>query len=239
MPTQLILGNSIIQDGVASFDCWRSRKEPVDVLTWSFSSAVSMAVQAGAAVEFLVAYAGGELRKVFAGEVDQTSAPYRARDKMAGLMTPVRQSFEQVAPQEVFDYVLRPAGLKSVMTAEKFARRNFVTSVPSFYDLIVQVNSAWGVQYDGYFDLQEQFNWRPREEQSTLPVFAYGENIIDLSFDGAQGSLLTLLYPDVEHSQLVAVEHPDIDAEVLVDTVHHFTNDNGGMRTEIFFSLPE
>lgn len=239
MPTQLLLGNSIIQDGVETFDCWRSRKEPIDVLTFTLKPQIGVKVTDQTPATFLLALPGGTLNPVFNGKIDRPASPYRARDKMAETIQPVRQAFDNILPQEVLSYALQQLGVhKMEFSAEKFIRKNFVASVLTFHDLVIQVNKAWGLDYDGYFDLKETFHWHRRTEQSILPVFAYGENIINLEFDGTEGRLLTILVPDLGHSQLIGIEHPAVDAqEALVDTVHHYANDTGGMRTEIFFSV--
>lgn len=241
MPTQLIMGNSLIQDGISSFDCWRSRKEPIDVLQFSLKNQLQINVEKKAPVEFYLGLYGGEIKKVFKGYIENTTAPFLARDKMSDLMSnPIMQSFERVLPQEVLGFGLQKSGVnKMALSSEKFARKNFVAAAPTFYDLMVQVNKAWDVNYDGYFDLEESFHWHPPIEQSKLPVFSYGENIINISFDGTQGSLLTILVPELDHSQLIGIEYPNIpENEFMVDTVHHFTNDVGGLRTEVFFSIP-
>ncbi len=240
MPTQLFLGNAIIQDGVDSFDCWRSRKEPIDVLNFTLKPQVSIKVENKAPTTLLLGLSGGILKPVFGGTIDRMVSPYRARDRMADMMQPVKQAFTNILPQEVLGYALKLKGIeKAELSPKQFPRKNFVADAPTFYDLILQVNRTWGVNYDGYFDVEQTFHWHERKEQSKLPVFAYGENIINLEFDGTAGTLLTVLVPEIEHSQLIGIEHPDVEVqEVLVDTVHHYTNDNGGLRTEIFFSVP-
>lgn len=240
MPTQLFLGNSIIQDGINAFDCWRSRKEPIDVLKFTLKAQASAKVESKAPVTFLLGLPGGTLKPVFGGTIDRTASPYRARDTMVDMMQPVKQSFTDILPQEVLSYALKLKGVeKAELSPEQFPRKNFVADTPTFYDLVLQVNRAWGVNYDGFFDVEQAFHWHQRKEQSQLPVFAYGENIIKLEFDGQQGSILTVLVPDIEHSQLVGIEHPNVEAtEALVDTVHHYTNNTGGLRTEIYFSIP-
>ena len=238
MPTQLLLGNSIIQDAVETFDCWRSRKEPVDVLSFTLRQ-VGVTVADKAQTKFLLALPGGELKAVFSGAIDRVNPPYRARDKMGELMQqPVREAFQNVLPQEVLSYALQKFGVTKVsLTTKRFNRKNFVASVPSFYELINQVNIAWGVEYDGYFDMEETFHWHEQKQQNQLHVFAYGENIINIEFDGIQGTILTIPVPDIQHSQLIGIEHPEVEAnEAIVDTVHHFTNSSGGLRTEIFFT---
>jgi len=239
MNTVLDLGNSTIQNGIRTFDVFRSRREAIDTFVFTFREGLRLNVEAGTRAEFYVNLPGGEPKKVFHGSVDRARAPFRARDKMAELMKPINQAFINTVPQEVLNYVLQREGIGgAILSPQTFPKKNFVASAPSFYDLVLHVNKHWSAAYSGYFDLEGIFRWHSYEQPGKVPVFAYGENIIRLEYDGIEGRILTILVPEIDHSRLIGIEHPEVDVdEVLVDAVHHYTNDRGGARTEIHFSV--
>lgn len=240
MPTQIHIGNSLIQDGITTFDCWRSRLDPVDILEFNLFSGLGLVIEKGSPTDFWIANFGGKLTKVFAGQIDSVGSALRARDGMVEVLkTPVYQTFLNATPQEILSAGLQLAGITDFQLSSKvFPRRNFVAAVPSVHDLIKRINQAWEIGFDAYFDTERVFHWHERPAQSTLPVFAYGQNIISLDFDDTKGTLLTVGLPEIDHSMLIGIDHPSVPAtEVLVDTVHHYQGEKGGMRTEIYFSL--
>ena len=240
MPTQIHIGNSLIQDGITTFDCWRSRLDPIDILEFSFYSGLDLVIEKGSPTDFWMANYGGSLTKVFAGQIDSLGSVIRARDGMVEVLkTPVYQTFLKTTPQEIISTGLQLAGItKFQLSPTVFHRRSFVAAVPNINDLIKRINQSWDLDFDAYFDIERVFHWHERPAQLTLPVFAYGQNIISLDFDDTKGTLLTVGLPNIDHSMLIGIDHPSVPAtEVLVDTVHHYQGDKGGMRTEIYFSL--
>lgn len=242
MPTQIHLGNALVQDGLETFDCWRSRVDPIDILTFTFLSGVGLTLSTGTPTELWIANYGGVLTKIFSGTMDSITPSYRARDNMVKILkTTICQTFLKATPQEIIGYGLRLAGIdidNAQLSLKAYERRNFVIAGPTVYDMIKQVNRAWGIDYDAYIDLNEKFHWHEQNEQLTMPVFAYGQNIIRLDFDDTLGTILTVGYPSLDHSMMIGIEHPNVPAsEVLVDTVHHYMEKPGSLRTEIHFSL--
>ncbi|GAB6170790.1 hypothetical protein JCM15765_02680 [Paradesulfitobacterium aromaticivorans] len=240
MRTQIRIGNVLVEDGLTDFDCWRSRLDPVDILEFSFRPGAALSISNDAKTELWLTDPDGTLFKVFTGQIDRTSTPLRARDDAVILLdTPVYQTFLDATPQEVVAFGLRQAGIVSAqLTNWDFPRKDFIVAAPDVFNLIKQVNKYWSIAFLPYFDANETFHWHERSEQFTAPLFAYGKNIISLEFDGQRGSVLTIGIPSITHSTIIALEHPDVPHdEVLVDAVHHFMTETGGLRTELFFSL--
>ncbi|GAB6173273.1 MAG: hypothetical protein QMC95_06560 [Desulfitobacteriaceae bacterium] len=241
MRTQIRIGNSLVQDGLASFDCWKSRLDPVDILEFSFRSGVQLDITDAAPTEFHFMDPSGTLQKVFQGQVDIVNSPYRARDKAVDFMKlPVYQTFFNVTPQEMILFALKRCGNRSAfLTPRDFPRKDAVSAAPNGFELVKQINRLWGTDYDPYFDEEEVFHWHELLDQKTMPLLAYGSNIISLEFDGTKGSLVTIGMPSITHSSYIGINHPDVPvSEALVDTVHHYTVSPGGIRTEVYFSIP-
>lgn len=66
-------------------------------------------------------------------------------------------------------------------------------------------------------------------------TFESGRNILSLVRRGSLWDLETVSAPFVRHSNLIRIDHPNIDGEVEVERVRHFTNDQGFIRTHIYF----
>jgi hypothetical protein len=244
MYSELYIGNAMIVNGLSHMDLWRSRKDPIGVLKFQLKDDVqNLTLTKGLQVELFFGYDPEETAKAFSGKLDLVDGlAARARDKMTDVIeAKLVQNFMRATPQEIISQVMRKADVKKYeITLASFPCYPFVASGDDGYNLIKKVNRKWQLDYDPYFDVNEVFHWHPKVEQDSLLVFKYGENIINLDFDGEsqQGSLLTIGVPTADHSQLISLEHPKVPAaEVLVDTAHHFTDENGNLRTELIFSL--
>ena len=62
-----------------------------------------------------------------------------------------------------------------------------------------------------------------------------GRNILSLARRGNLWDLETVSAPFVRHSHRIQVSHPRISGEVEVVRVRHLTNDEGFIRTHIYF----
>ena len=65
--------------------------------------------------------------------------------------------------------------------------------------------------------------------------FEAGRNILSLVRRGSLWDLETVSAPFVRHSHHIQVVHPDVEGEVEVARVRHLTNDQGFIRTHIYF----
>ena len=66
-------------------------------------------------------------------------------------------------------------------------------------------------------------------------TFEYGVNIIALNRPGRVWELETVSAPFVRHSHKINVIHPKVSGEVEVSKVVSMTNDDGFIRTKIYF----
>ena len=158
---------------------------------------------------------GGAFDEVFTGYV---AKPYSTgssaneivlRDPMLLLEDiTVNETFLDTTPQEVVRYILAQA--------------------------LDAVAAAWGLQVP-YFFSGGIFYWGRQPEQSMIYTFEAGRNILSLARRGSLWDLETVSAPFVRHSHRVQVSHPSISGEVEVIRVRHLTNDEGFIRTHIYF----
>lgn len=241
MFSELVVGSTLINNGLVHMDLWRSRKQPADILEVTLDDRLqNLSIAKDQPAAFSFGYTADKISKVFAGTVDLADdLLLRIKDGMVPcLRTNIVQAFVNATPQEILSYGLRKAGVKKFsLSKSAFEKKNFIASDENIYELALSVNRSWGLNYDPHFDTDEIFHWHPRPDQNELFVFQYGENIIDIEFDGEIGRLLTIGLPFMDHSQLISIEHPEVDLnEALVDTVHSFYDGNK-LRTEIYFSI--
>lgn len=239
MQTECTIGSAYLRNGLTDVDLWRSRKDPIGVLTFRLKPEAQWLEVGNDPITLRLGYEAGALWTVFTGTIDlPTGDPIRARDRMAQLAeTKVVQTFLSATPQEILVFGLKKAGVQTYrMTTRAFPKRKFVASGESVTDMIRNVNRAWGLDFAPYCDAENLFVWDDLVPQEQLPVFAYGANIIDLDLDEDGGRLLTVGVPYLDHSQFIYIDHPELKSEVLVDTIHHFSTEQETLRSEIFFS---
>jgi len=96
------------------------------------------------------------------------------------------------------------------------------------------VAAAWNIQVP-YFCSGGVFYWGEQPEQTMTYTFEAGRNILSLARRGSLWDLETVSAPFVRHSHRIQVSHPSISGEVEVVRVRHLTNDEGFIRTHIYF----
>ena len=74
-----------------------------------------------------------------------------------------------------------------------------------------------------------------KPEQEKTYIFEYGVNIIALTRVGGAWELETVSAPFVRHSHKISVKHPKVSGEFEVAKVVSATNDDGFIRTKIYF----
>ena len=77
--------------------------------------------------------------------------------------------------------------------------------------------------------------WGEKPEQEKTYIFEYGVNIIALTRVGGAWELETVSAPFVRHSHKISVKHPKVSGEFEVAKVVSATNDDGFIRTKIYF----
>ena len=131
--------------------------------------------------------------------------------------TQINNTFLDTTPQEVISYVLAQAGVgKKKLKARGFPTRKKLPKERFFF--------SGGVFY-----------WGEKPEQQKVYTFEYGVNIINLARLGGVWELETVSAPFVRHSHKINVIHPKISGEQEVIKVVSSTNDDGFIRTRIYF----
>ena len=186
---------------------------------------------------------GGAFDEVFTGYV---AKPYSTgssaneivlRDPMLLLEDiTVNETFLDTTPQEVVRYILAQAGLAELkLTSMVYpARKRLSIRKQSGVQALDAVAAAWGLQVP-YFFSGGIFYCGRQPEQSVIYTFEAGRNILSLARRGSLWDLETVSAPFVRHSHRVQVSHPSISGEVEVVRVRHLTNDEGFIRTHIYF----
>lgn len=185
----------------------------------------------------------GVMEEVFTGYV---SKPYNKggaadeidlKDDMLLLEdTQINNTFLDTTPQEVISYVLGQAGVsKMKLSGDSFpTRKKLPIRQMSAVQAINAVNAAWGTKKLFFFS-GGVFYWGEKPEQSKVYTFEYGVNIINLNRLGGVWELETVSAPFVRHSHKINVVHPKISGEQEVEKVISSTNDDGFIRTKIYF----
>lgn len=249
-------GGAAVRNLFAGLDIWLSRKEPADIAEFTFKLGLpELNLAKDTPVEIWIGYDDKNSWKVFTGYVAEPRPPkFLCKDEALLLFkTKIVQTFINVTPQDVIKFGLQKAGVARFKLAEqKFPLKlRFVAAGENVSDLVKRVNATWGLEFDHYFDSERTFYWDPPAPRPG-PVYSYqyGENIISLEFaterepagqrpaGGAAGAgrLVTVASPFVGHSQEIEIIWPEVPAtRFFVETVHHFMNEKGSLRTEIFF----
>ena len=208
--------------------------------TGEYQEQVSLARKDPAAVR--IGY-GGALEEVFTGFV---ARPYNQgggadevllKDEMLLLEeTEVQGTFLDTTPQEMLAYLLAQAGVSRM----RLSGRDYPTRkrVPirrmSALQAIQAVHAAWGV-HPPFFFSGGVFYWDEKPAQDQVYVFEYGVNILALRRSGGVWELETVSAPFVRHSHKIQVIHPKFTGEAEAIKVVSLTNDDGFLRTKIYF----
>ena len=148
----------------------------------------------------------------------------------------VNETFLDTTPQEVIRYILAQAGLTELkLTSTVYpARKRLSIRRQSGVQALDTVAAAWNIQVP-YFCSGGVFYWGEQPEQTMTYTFEAGRNILSLARRGSLWDLETVSAPFVRHSHRIQVSHPSISGEVEVVRVRHLTNDEGFIRTHIYF----
>ena len=210
------------------------------VFTEQFQPEISLARKDPAAID--LGY-NGVMEEVFTGFV---SRPYNhssgadeinLKDEMLLLEdTQINHTFLDTTPQEVLSYVLAQAGVsKQKLNAQGFpVRKKLPIRQMSGVQAINAVNAAWGIKKRFFFS-GGVFYWGEKPEQQKVYTFEYGVNIISLLRIGGVWELETVSAPFIRHSHKINVVHPKVSGTREVTKVVSSTNDDGFIRTRIYF----
>lgn len=183
------------------------------------------------------------LEEVFTGFV---SKPYdgggfvneiNLKDEMLLLEeTKINDTFLDTTPQEMISYFLGKAGISKMKLASTGypKRKRLPIRKMSVVEAINVVHAAWSINPKFFFS-GGIFYWDEKPEQTKIYTFEYGVNILSLEHPGNVWELTTVSAPFIRHSHKINVIHPKVTGEVEVQKVASMTNEEGFIRTKIYF----
>lgn len=252
---ELNIGGSIAVRQFAAFDLWLSRKEPADLCDFTLKTGLpDLGLAADVPVEISIGYNLEQKWTVFQGYVvEPQGTRFVCKDEGVKLFrNEIIQTFLDATPQDIIRFGLRKVGITGMdLDAKAYpAKPRFVASGETVSELVRRVNTTWGISNDWYIS-GKKFCWGNKlRTDKPIYVFEYGENIIDLEFaadrepygqrkvgaTSGAGKLLTVVSPFIDHSQEIQILWPEIKStRFQVEKVRHFLNENGALRTEIYF----
>ena len=175
--------------------------------------------------------------EVFSGYVAKPYNGGALKDEMLLLEeTQINNTFLDTTPQEMISYFLAQAGLsKMKLSATGYPeRKRLPIRQMNVIEAINAVHAAWNIKQPFFFS-GGVFYWGEKPEQEKTYIFEYGVNIIALTRIGGAWELETVSAPFVRHSHKISVKHPKVSGEFEVAKVVSATNDDGFIRTKIYF----
>ncbi|BFH11083.1 hypothetical protein J6TS7_02830 [Paenibacillus dendritiformis] len=208
--------------------------------TEQFRDEIAISKRAPASIE--LGY-DGEFHDVFEGYV---VSPYSSGDQNEIILkdgmilleeTIISNTFLDVTPQEMLNYLLGKAGISnSVLSPKMFPKKARLPIVQkTALAVIEEIRSVWKVQQMPFFFSGDVFYWGEQPEQTVVYEFVYAENIISLERSGGAWELETVSVPFVRHSHVIRVQHPKVSGEFTVKKVVFSTSESGFIRTRIYF----
>ena len=185
----------------------------------------------------------GVFEEVFTGYVSKSyneggySNEINLKDEMLLLEeTQINNTFLDTTPQEILTYCLGKAGVSKMKLSPKGypERKRLPVRQMNVVQAVNAVNAAWGIKVPFFFS-NGVFYWGEKPEQKKVYTFEYGVNILALARTGGVWELETASAPFVLHSHKINIIHPQICGEVEVEKVVSATNDEGFLRTRIYF----
>lgn len=185
----------------------------------------------------------GDFKEVFKGYVvnPMSEGSYKnevvLKDAMILLEeTQITNTFIDATPQEILKFCLGKAGVNDFKISQKVYPRKKIIPVfkKNVISVIEEIHSIWKIK-ERFFFSNGLFYWGEKPEQKYIYEFAYAENIITLDRPGGVWELETVSAPFVKHSHKIRVKHPLVSGEYEVKKVAFTTNDNGFIRTKIYF----
>jgi len=186
---------------------------------------------------------GEVMDDVFSGYVAQ---PYNmgtyaneisVKDEMLLLEeTTINSTFLDTTPQEMISFFLTQAGITEIKLSSDIypEKKQVPIRQMNVIEAINTVHSAWGIRQHFFFS-GGVFYWGEKPEQKAIYTFEYGVNILSLTRAGSAWELLTVAAPFVRHSHKIQIIHPQFSGEVEVVKVVSMTNEEGFIRTCIYF----
>lgn len=240
---QVVVGPYVLQRGV-TFACYSDPKTPYDWCKINFTEEFqgSIQVEAKAEVEIYAGYSGS-LQPIFKGVIEKTYNKAGAKDEILAKdfniklsAAKVSNTFLDVTPQELVQYGLLEAGISDYeLSKEVFPIRPVVSVIQKpVVDFLKEINFLWQLDIKNYFQLGKFF-WGIEPEQKEVYIFEYGSNIISLTRGSGYWVMLTACVPFIGHSQMIEVNHPYINGEYQVKRASHFVNEDGWLRTKLWF----
>lgn len=252
---ELTVGNTKIRNQFSKFDMWLSRSEPADICEIALKRGLpDIGIKQDMPVSVAVGYDLTKRYDIFSGFVQASKHPhYMFKDHCLKMFkTQIRETFIDVIPQDVIKHGLRQAGITDYKLDEKLYVRKprFIVAGENVSEMIRAVNQTWQLNNDWYFT-GKTFHWDQLQlsGESTYS-YRYGENIIDLQFttdrdvygqrttgkSSGAGKLITIISPFIKHSTEIQIIWPGVsNTRYWVETVRHYLNNNGALRTDILF----
>lgn len=248
-------GAAAVRNQFTALDLWLSRKEPADLCDFTLKNGLpDLGLAKDSEIEIVIIYNLDQKWTVFKGYVAEPQGTrFLCKDSGIKLFkTEIIQTFLNATPQDIIRFGLRKAGITEMDLDSKSypAKARFLASGENVSELVRRVNTTWGINNDWYF-AGKKFCWN-NKLRTDKPVYTYeyGENIIDLEFNtdrdpkgqrkvGATsggGKLTTIVSPFVDHSQEIEILWPEVKStRFIVETVRHYLNENGALRTDLYF----
>ena len=150
--------------------------------------------------------------------------------------TQINGTFLDTTPQEMISYFLGKAGISKMKLASTGypKRKRLPIRKMSVVEAINVVHAAWNIKPKFFFS-DGVFYWDEKPEQTKIYAFEYGVNILSLERTGGVWELTTVSAPFIRHSHKINVIHPKVTGEVEVQKVVSMTNEDGFIRTKIYF----
>lgn len=183
-----------------------------------------------------------DLEVVFSGFVSQPYSGGNAneiilKDQMLLLEeAKVSETFLQTTPQEMISYFLGKSGVSlSSLSVQTYPERpRVIIRALNVIQAIEEVHAVWGIKQPFFFS-DGVFHWGTKPAQNKVYRFEYGQNILSLQRSGGRWCLETVSAPFVHHSHKIEVDHPDSSGTFEVSKVLFTTNEDGFIRTYIYY----
>lgn len=176
---------------------------------------------------------------VFSGSIEKDlKKDFVCKDNMLKLKEiKLTETFLNTDPIEIIKFGVARAGISNVqMKQVTFAKRpRFLVANKSILEMITQAHKTWDIDEKFFFTPEGAFCWGVNPSSDKTYSFVYGENVISLELKNKTWYLNTVAAPFIRHSCKIDVQHPKIKGTFEVISVHHYTTEEGYLRTELSF----
>ncbi len=186
----------------------------------------------------------GSLQKIFSGYVSKNYNQASRADEILikdEMLKPgatyITNTFLDTTPQEIAAYALAQAGITrmELTSATYLARARVPVAHKSVLELLQYLQNVWGMGKLVSCIRDGVFYWGVKPPQEKIYQFLYGENIISLTRESSYWELVTVSMPYIRHSDRIQITHPKISGTYEVQKMIFTTNENGFIRTKIYF----